>query len=54
MPSFLVAINVYIISFLVPKTDLEIRWERSSRHLEKGGGPVSKNSFFGPWGLSLV
>ena len=55
MPSFLIALNVYIISFLVPKTDLEIRWGGgSSRPLEKGGGPVSKNSFFGPWGLSLV
>ena len=47
MPGFLIAIPVYIISFLVPRTvpdtDLEIR-----------GGAISEKIFLGPSGLSLV
>ena len=48
MPGFLIAITVYIISFLVPRTvpdpDVEMR----------GGGGISEKTFLGPSGLSVV
>ena len=50
MPSFLIVLNVYIISFLVPKTDLEIRWGAVIQTLRKGRGPGLQKFFFRPLG----
>ena len=50
MPSFLIALNAYIISFLVPKTDLEIRWGAVIQTLRKGRGPGLQKFFFRPLG----
>jgi len=53
VPGFLIAINVYIISFLVPKTvpdpDLEIRGA-VIQTLRKARGPGLQKIFFRPLG----
>ena len=54
MPGFLIALNVYIISLLVPQTvpdsNLEIKGRGVIQTLRKGRGPGLQKFFFRPLG----